>query len=58
MTTLLVASTGGHLAQLFELASRIRDLEDWLWVTSDSEQDVPRSGPRGRSVFLISRNAT
>ena len=52
MTTLLVASTGGHLAQLFELASRIRDLgEDWLWVTFDSEQDVPCSGPRGRSLF-------
>jgi UDP-N-acetylglucosamine--N-acetylmuramyl-(pentapeptide) pyrophosphoryl-undecaprenol N-acetylglucosamine transferase len=39
MTTLLVASTGGHLAQLFELASRIRGLgEDRLWVTFDSEQ--------------------
>jgi UDP-N-acetylglucosamine--N-acetylmuramyl-(pentapeptide) pyrophosphoryl-undecaprenol N-acetylglucosamine transferase len=39
MTTLLVASTGGHLAQLFELASRIRGLgDDRLWVTFDSEQ--------------------
>jgi UDP-N-acetylglucosamine transferase subunit ALG13 len=39
MTILLVASTGGHLAQLFELASRIRGLgDDRLWVTFDSEQ--------------------
>jgi UDP-N-acetylglucosamine transferase subunit ALG13 len=39
MTTLLVASTGGHLAQLFELASRIQGVaEDRLWVTFDSEQ--------------------
>jgi UDP-N-acetylglucosamine--N-acetylmuramyl-(pentapeptide) pyrophosphoryl-undecaprenol N-acetylglucosamine transferase len=39
MTTLLVASTGGHLAQLFELASRFKGIgEDRLWVTFDSEQ--------------------
>jgi UDP-N-acetylglucosamine--N-acetylmuramyl-(pentapeptide) pyrophosphoryl-undecaprenol N-acetylglucosamine transferase len=39
MTTLFVASTGGHLAQLFELASRMNGLkEDRLWVSFDSEQ--------------------
>jgi UDP-N-acetylglucosamine--N-acetylmuramyl-(pentapeptide) pyrophosphoryl-undecaprenol N-acetylglucosamine transferase len=39
MTALLVASTGGHLAQLFELAGRIKGIgEDRLWVTFDSEQ--------------------
>lgn len=39
MTTLLVASTGGHLAQLFELAHRIDGLgKNRLWVTFESEQ--------------------
>jgi UDP-N-acetylglucosamine--N-acetylmuramyl-(pentapeptide) pyrophosphoryl-undecaprenol N-acetylglucosamine transferase len=39
MTTLLVASTGGHLGQLFDLASRLSErAEDRLWVTFDSEQ--------------------
>lgn len=39
MTTLLVATTGGHLAQLFELTKRMDGLgEDRLWVTFDSEQ--------------------
>lgn len=39
MTTLLVASTGGHLAQLFELAGRMDGVgRDRLWVTFESEQ--------------------
>lgn len=39
MTTLLVASTGGHLAQLFELAGRMTELDrDRLWVTFASKQ--------------------
>lgn len=39
MTTLFVASTGGHLAQLFTLAGRMNGLgEDRLWVTFDGEQ--------------------
>jgi UDP-N-acetylglucosamine--N-acetylmuramyl-(pentapeptide) pyrophosphoryl-undecaprenol N-acetylglucosamine transferase len=39
MTILFVASTGGHLAQLFELAGRMSSLkEDRLWVSFDSEQ--------------------
>ncbi|MEK0081746.1 glycosyltransferase [Benzoatithermus flavus] len=40
MSTLFVASTGGHLAQLHELADRIDDGRrgDRLWVTFDSEQ--------------------
>jgi UDP-N-acetylglucosamine:LPS N-acetylglucosamine transferase len=39
MTTLMVASTGGHLAQLFELAGRMTELDrDRLWVTFASKQ--------------------
>lgn len=39
MTTLLVATTGGHLAQLFELAGRMTALGgDRLWVTFASKQ--------------------
>lgn len=39
MTTLLVATTGGHLAQLFELATRMTALDgDRLWVTFASKQ--------------------
>lgn len=39
MTTLLVASTGGHLAQLFSLADRLDGLDrDRLWVSFDCEQ--------------------
>ncbi|HYG86284.1 MAG TPA: glycosyltransferase [Azospirillum sp.] len=39
MTTLFVASTGGHLAQLFRLADRMTGLgEDRLWVSFDCEQ--------------------
>lgn len=38
-TTVLVASTGGHLAQLHELAGRMEQLGgDRLWVTFESEQ--------------------
>lgn len=39
MTTLLVATTGGHLAQLAELAGRLGIApEDRLWVTFDTPQ--------------------
>lgn len=39
MSTLFVATTGGHLAQLFELAGRMTCLEpDRLWVTFASKQ--------------------
>jgi UDP-N-acetylglucosamine--N-acetylmuramyl-(pentapeptide) pyrophosphoryl-undecaprenol N-acetylglucosamine transferase len=39
MTTLFVASNGGHLAQLFSLAPRMNGLgEDRLWVSYDTEQ--------------------
>jgi len=39
MTTLLVATTGGHLAQLKELADRLPGLDrDRLWVTFKSRQ--------------------
>jgi len=39
MTTLFVATTGGHLAQLFELAGRMSQLGgDRLWVTFASKQ--------------------
>lgn len=39
MTTLLVATHGGHLAQLMELAPRFRGVEERrLWVTNESPQ--------------------
>jgi UDP-N-acetylglucosamine--N-acetylmuramyl-(pentapeptide) pyrophosphoryl-undecaprenol N-acetylglucosamine transferase len=39
MTALFVATTGGHLAQLFELSGRMKRLGPHrLWVTFDSEQ--------------------
>lgn len=39
MTTLLVATTGGHLAQLVELARRLPGIgPDRLWVTFDTPQ--------------------
>lgn len=39
MTTLLVATTGGHLAQLHELSRRLPSLgPDRLWVTFDTPQ--------------------
>lgn len=39
MTTLLVATTGGHLAQLFELGPRLPGVgADRLWVTFDTPQ--------------------
>jgi UDP-N-acetylglucosamine--N-acetylmuramyl-(pentapeptide) pyrophosphoryl-undecaprenol N-acetylglucosamine transferase len=52
MTTLLVASNGGHLAQLFSLAGRLDGLDpDRLWVSFDCEQ--ARTLLRGeRTVFV------
>jgi UDP-N-acetylglucosamine transferase subunit ALG13 len=38
VTTLLVASTGGHLAELYDLAPRLGVAEDCTWVTFDSPQ--------------------
>jgi UDP-N-acetylglucosamine--N-acetylmuramyl-(pentapeptide) pyrophosphoryl-undecaprenol N-acetylglucosamine transferase len=39
MTTLMVATTGGHLAQLFALAKRMPELDqERLWVTFESRQ--------------------
>lgn len=57
MTVLLVASSGGHLAELHRLAPRLGVGEDRLWVTFDTPQSrallageptrfVPFSGPR------------
>ncbi|MEU5725385.1 glycosyltransferase [Micromonospora sp. NPDC047738] len=38
MTTLLVASTGGHLAELYDLRPRLGLREDCVWATFDSPQ--------------------
>jgi UDP-N-acetylglucosamine transferase subunit ALG13 len=38
MTTLLVASTGGHLAELHDLVPRLGVSDDRRWVTFDSPQ--------------------
>jgi UDP-N-acetylglucosamine--N-acetylmuramyl-(pentapeptide) pyrophosphoryl-undecaprenol N-acetylglucosamine transferase len=48
LTTVLVASTGGHLAQLFELRPRlIPPSDDVLWVTFDT--------PQSRSLLAAER---
>jgi UDP-N-acetylglucosamine--N-acetylmuramyl-(pentapeptide) pyrophosphoryl-undecaprenol N-acetylglucosamine transferase len=54
MTTILVASTGGHLAQLVELAARFDGVdEDCTWVTFDSDQSRSLLAGR-RTVFVRS----
>jgi len=47
----LVATTGGHLAQLYEIADRIPYRGPRLWVTFDSEQG--RTLLAGESVIFI-----
>lgn len=67
MTALLVAATGGHLAQLDRLAPRIVEVDrDTVWATFDTPQSrallrdrphvfVPYTGPR--DVKSVLRNA-
>jgi UDP-N-acetylglucosamine--N-acetylmuramyl-(pentapeptide) pyrophosphoryl-undecaprenol N-acetylglucosamine transferase len=50
VTTLLVASTGGHLAELHDLAPRL-DVADRRWVTFDSPQS--RSLLDGEDVVYV-----
>ncbi|HEX8343595.1 MAG TPA: glycosyltransferase [Actinoplanes sp.] len=50
MTTLLVASTGGHLAELHDLTPRL-DVSDRRWVTFDSPQS--RSLLDGEDVVYV-----
>ncbi len=52
MTTLLIATTGGHLAQLVELAGRLPGIgPERLWVTFDTPQS--RSLLAGQAVRFI-----
>lgn len=52
MTSLLVASTGGHLAELYRLAERLPPAADGeIWVTNDSVQS--RSLLRDRAVLFV-----
>lgn len=52
MTTLFVATTGGHLAQLVELSRRLPGIGgDRLWVTFDTQQS--RSLLAGEAVRFI-----
>jgi UDP-N-acetylglucosamine transferase subunit ALG13 len=51
MTTLLVASGGGHLAELHHLAPRLGITGDRAWVTFDSAQS--RSLLAGEEVFYV-----
>jgi UDP-N-acetylglucosamine--N-acetylmuramyl-(pentapeptide) pyrophosphoryl-undecaprenol N-acetylglucosamine transferase len=65
MTALLVAATGGHLAQLHRLASRLDAIgEDRVWVTFDTPQSrsllaeetttfVPYVAPRKLGTALL-----
>ncbi|MEH0938280.1 glycosyltransferase [Micromonospora psammae] len=51
MTTLLVASTGGHLAELHDLVPRLGVQDDCVWVTFDSPQS--RSLLDGQEVIHV-----
>ncbi|HXV91903.1 MAG TPA: glycosyltransferase [Pseudonocardia sp.] len=51
MTTVLVATTGGHLLELVTLAARLPGTDDALWVTNDTEQS--RSLLAGRRVHFV-----
>ncbi|SCG73843.1 glycosyltransferase [Micromonospora coxensis] len=51
MTTLLVASTGGHLAELHDLAPRLGVQDDCVWATFDSPQS--RSLLDGQEVIHV-----
>ena len=51
MTTLFVATTGGHLTQLNSLASRIPSDGDAVWVTHANEQS--RSMLADRDVEFV-----
>lgn len=51
MTTMLVAISGGHLAQLHMLAPRIAGGEDIVWMTNDTAQS--RSLLAGERVYLV-----
>jgi UDP-N-acetylglucosamine--N-acetylmuramyl-(pentapeptide) pyrophosphoryl-undecaprenol N-acetylglucosamine transferase len=51
VTTVLVATTGGHLAQLFGLAERIPPDPDAVWVTHANEQST--SLLQGRDVEYV-----
>ena len=51
MTTVFVATTGGHLAQLKALADRIPPDADAVWVTHENEQS--RSLLDGRDVQFV-----
>ena len=50
-STVLVATTGGHLAQLFELAPRIAGLGDRIWITNETIQS--RSLLAGENVNFV-----
>jgi len=51
MTTAYVATMGGHISELVELAQRIPDNDDALWITNDSAQT--RDLLRGRRVEMV-----
>jgi UDP-N-acetylglucosamine transferase subunit ALG13 len=51
MTTMLVAISGGHLAQLHMLAPRITGGDDIIWMTDDTAQS--RSLLAGECVFHV-----
>lgn len=51
MTTLLVASTGGHLAELYDLKPRLGLGDDCVWATFDSPQS--RSLLDGHEVIHV-----
>lgn len=48
---ILIASTGGHLAQLSKLRKRLNASDDSLWITFDSAQS--RSLLKGRRVLYV-----
>jgi len=57
MSTLLIASTGGHLAQLHQLRPRLRGIDpDVTWVTFDTPQS--RALLAGEDVVFVEHTLT
>lgn len=56
MTTLLVASSGGHITELLDLLPRLEGIDDVAWVTFDTPQT--RSVLAGANVTYVRHTQT
>ena len=55
MTTAFIATTGGHLTQLVDLAERIPPDPDSVWVTHANEQSTSLLADRDVRVHPVRR---